>query len=193
MPKEKDPESKGSATKDLIHKKFLSDRKLFLWGEVNDRSARDVVEQLAYFEMDKPGEPVTLYMNTPGGSTTAGMIIYDMIRLMHSPVTIVVMGMAASMGSIILCAAKKERRLIYPGGRVLIHQPLIMGRIEAPATDIHIQAEEIEKIRHEGNKILANASGQSIEKVEKDSDRDYYMNAQEAIDYGLVDRIVDTF
>jgi len=105
--------------------------------------------------------------------------------------TVVVTGMAASMGSILLCAAPKGRRLLYPHARVLIHQPLIMGRIVAPAVDINIQAQEMEKIREELNKILADASGQPLEKIRRDSDRDFYLNAKEAIEYGLADRIVD--
>lgn len=192
MPRQ-EKEKPESGVRELIHKKFLEERKVFLWGEVNDRSSMEVIERLAYLEMMDPTAPVHLYMNTPGGSTTSGMAVYDMIRVMQAPVEIIVMGMAASMGSIILCAAKKKNRLIYPHGKVLIHQPLIMGRIEASAIDIHIQAEETEKIREEGNKIIAHASGQPLEKVEKDSDRDYYMNAHEAIEYGIVDRIVNEF
>ena len=113
------------------------------------------------------------------------------MKLIASPITIVVTGMAASMGSILLCAAAKGRRLIYPHGRVLIHQPLISGRFIGPATDINIQAQEMEKIRLELNQILADASGQPIDKISKDSDRDFYLNAKQAIEYGLADRIVD--
>jgi ATP-dependent Clp protease protease subunit len=117
--------------------------------------------------------------------------MYDTIKLLTSPVTVVVTGMAASMGSVLLCAAPKGRRLIYPHARVLIHQPLIAGRFIGPATDINIQAKEMEKLRDELNQILATASGQPIEKISKDTDRDFYLNAQEAIDYGLADRIVE--
>jgi len=131
-------------------------------------------------------------MNTPGGSITAGMAVFDTMKLITSPITIVVTGMAASMGSILLCAAAKGRRLIFPHGRVLIHQPLISGRFIGPATDINIQAQEMEKLRSELNQILADASGQSIEKISKDSDRDFYLNAKEAVAYGLADRIVDS-
>ena len=138
-----------------------------------------------------PGKDITFYMNTPGGSITAGMAIYDTLKLISSPVTIVVTGMAASMGSILLCGAAKGRRLIYPHARVLIHQPLISGRMVGPATDINIQAIEMEKLRAELNRILATASGQSEEKVTRDSDRDFYLNAEEAIAYGLADKIVE--
>jgi len=175
----------------LIQKKFLRQRRIFLWGAVTDETAKDICERLLYLEAEKPGEEITFYMNTPGGSITAGMAIFDIMRLITSPITIVVTGMAASMGSILLCAAAKGKRLLFPHARVLIHQPLISGRFIGPATDINIQAQEMEKLRAELNQILSDASGQSIEKVGRDSDRDFYLNAQEAIAYGLADKIVD--
>ena len=175
----------------LIQRKFLEQRKVTLWGEVNDRTCREVSEKFLYLEAVDPGKDVTLYLNSPGGSITAGLALFDTLKLISSPLTVVVTGMAASMGSILLCAAPKGRRLLYPHARVLIHQPLIMGRIVAPAVDINIQAQEMEKIREELNKILADASGQPLEKIRRDSDRDFYLNAQEAIEYGLADRIVD--
>ena len=174
----------------LIQKKFLEARKLFLWGPVTDETGKDVCEKLLYLEAAAPGKDITFYINTPGGSITAGMAMFDTIKLLTSPVTVVVTGMAASMGSVLLCAAPKGRRLIFPHARVLIHQPLIAGRFIGPATDINIQAKEMEKLRDELNQILATASGQPIEKIAKDTDRDFYLNAQEAIDYGLADRIV---
>jgi len=175
----------------LIQKKFLEQRKIFLWGAVTDETAKDLTEKLLYLEVTAPGKDITFYMNTPGGSITAGMAVYDTIKLITSPVKIVVTGMAASMGSILLCAAPKGRRLLYPHSRVLIHQPLISGRMVGPATDINIQAKEMEKIRAELNQILATASGQPLDRINRDTDRDFYLNAQEAIDYGLADRIVD--
>ena len=175
----------------MIQKKFLEQRKLFLWGAITDDTAKDVCEKLLYLEAGAPGKDITFYLNTPGGSITAGMAIYDTMRLLSSPVTVVVTGMAASMGSVLLCAARKGRRLLYPHSRILIHQPLITGRMVGPATDINIQAKEMEKIRDELNQILAAASGQSIEKIAKDSDRDFYLNASEAIAYGLADKIVE--
>lgn len=175
----------------LIQRKFLEERKIFLWGAVTDESAKDITEKLLYLEASAPGKGITFYINTPGGSITAGMAVFDTIRLITSPVTVVVTGMAASMGSILLSAAAKGRRLLYPHARVLIHQPLITGRMVGPATDINIQAKEMEKLRDELNHILADASGQPIEKIAKDSDRDFYLNAKEAIAYGLADRIVD--
>ncbi len=175
----------------LIQKKFLESRKVFLWGPVTDESGKEICEKLLYLEAAAPGKDITFYLNSPGGSVTAGMAIYDTMKLISSPVTVVVTGMAASMGSVLLCAAAKGRRLIFPHARVLIHQPLITGRFIGPATDINIQAKEMEKLRVELNEILATASGQPIEKIARDSDRDFYLNAQEAIDYGLADRIVD--
>jgi ATP-dependent Clp protease protease subunit len=175
----------------LIQKKFLEQRKIFLWGAVTDETAKDLTEKLLYLETTGPGKEITFYMNTPGGSITAGMAVYDTIKLITSPVKIVVTGMAASMGSILLSAAKKGNRYIYPHARVLIHQPLITGRMVGPASDINIQAKEMEKLRLELNQILATASGQPFDKVAKDSDRDFYLNAEEAIAYGLADKIVD--
>jgi ATP-dependent Clp protease protease subunit len=182
---------KDSSVSLLIQKRFLNQRKIFLWGPVTDESAKDLSEKLLYLESTEPGKEITFYMNTPGGSITAGMAVFDTMKLVSSPITIVVTGMAASMGSILLCAAAKGRRLIFPHGRVLIHQPLISGRFIGPATDINIQAQEMEKLRGELNQILADASGQPIDKISRDSDRDFYLNAKEAVAYGLADRIVD--
>ncbi len=174
----------------VIQKKFLDERKVFLWGEVSDDSAKDVTEKLIYLELKDPGKPISFYINTPGGSITAGMAIYDTMQLIQSPISVIVTGLAASMGSILLCGARKGFRFLFPHARVLIHQPLIMGQIEASAVDIHIQAREMEKLRAELNQILANASGQSIEKITRDTDRDFYLNAEEAIAYGLADTII---
>jgi ATP-dependent Clp protease protease subunit len=175
----------------LIAKKFLEQRKIFLWGAVTDETAKEITERLLYLEGTDPGKDITFYVNTPGGSITAGMAVYDTMKLISSPVTMVVTGMAASMGSVLLCAVPKGRRLLFPHARVLIHQPLIAGRFIGPATDINIQAQEMEKIRQEMNEILAAASGQPLEKIARDTDRDFYLNASEAIVYGLADRIVD--
>lgn len=175
----------------LIQKKFLDERKIFLWGAVTDETAKDITEKLLYLETAAPGKPITFYINTPGGSITAGMAVYDTMKLISSPITVVVTGMAASMGSILLSGAPKGRRLIYPHARVLIHQPLISGRMVGPATDINIQAKEMEKLRLELNHILAEASGQPIERINRDTDRDFYLNAKEAIEYGLADKIVE--
>jgi ATP-dependent Clp protease, protease subunit len=175
----------------LIQKKFLEQRKLFLWGAVTDETAKDITEKLLYLESVAPGKDITFYVNSPGGSITAGMAIFDTMKLVTSPITVVVTGMAASMGSVLLCGASKGRRLLYPHSRVLIHQPLISGRMIGPASDINIQAKEMEKLRAELNQILATASGQPLDRINRDTDRDFYLNAEEAIAYGLADRIVD--
>jgi ATP-dependent Clp protease protease subunit len=175
----------------LIQKKFLEQRKIFLWGAVTDETAKDITEKLLYLETVDPGKEISFYINTPGGSITAGMAVYDTMQLVTSPITVIVTGMAASMGSLLLSGAKKGRRLLFPHSRVLIHQPLISGRFIGPATDINIQAQEMEKLRHELNQILATASGQPLERITRDTDRDFYLNAKEAIEYGLADRIVD--
>jgi ATP-dependent Clp protease protease subunit len=192
-----EPEEKEATKKDsgpisvMIQKKFLKQRKIFLWGAVTDETAKDLTEKLLFLESDAPGKDITFYMNTPGGSITAGMAVYDTMKIITSPITVVVTGMAASMGSILLSGVPKGRRFLFPHSRVLIHQPLISGRMVGPATDINIQAKEMEKIRVELNQILADASGQPMERINRDTDRDFYLNAQEAIAYGLADKIVD--
>ena len=176
---------------EMMRRRFLEERKIFFWGDVNVESARLATEQLLYLEAVDPGKEITLYLNSPGGSITAGMAVFDTMKLITSPIKVVVVGLAASMGSIFLCGGTKGKRLLYPHSRVLIHQPLIMGTMRGAAVDIHIQAQEMEKLREEMNRILADASGQPIEKIQKDTDRDFYLNAQEAIDYGLADAIVE--
>jgi len=175
----------------MIARKFLEQRKIFLWGPVTDASAKHLTESLLYLEAIDPGKEITFYINTPGGSITAGMAVFHTMKLITSPITVVVTGMAASMGSILLSGAPKGRRLLYPHSRVLIHQPLISGRFSGPATDINIQAQEMEKLRAELNQILADASGQPLDRINQDTDRDFYLTAKEAIAYGLADRIVD--
>ena len=189
MPKK--DEQKPEDISAVIQKKFLEERKIFLWGDVSDKSAKEITEKLFYLESIDPGKDITFYINTPGGSITSGMAIFDTMKMISSPVSVVVTGMAASMGSILLSAAPKGRRYLYPHSRVMIHQPLISGRMVAPAADINIQAEEMEKLRHELNQILADASGKPLEQVEMDTDRDFYLNAEEAIKYGLADEIVE--
>ncbi len=190
---EKDDEQKPPRERGIeqvLQKRFLEERKVFFWTDTNDDACRKAVEKLLYLEADQPGKEITFYLNSPGGSITAGMALYDTMKLITSPIKVVVMGMAASMGSILLCAGKKGKRLLYPNSRVLIHQPLIGGRMMGTAVDIHIQAQEMEKLRDELNRILASSSGQPLEKIQRDTDRDFYMNAREAIEYGLADAIV---
>ncbi|MDR1433275.1 MAG: ATP-dependent Clp protease proteolytic subunit [Puniceicoccales bacterium] len=174
----------------LVQKRFLMERKIFLWGGIDDKTAKDITEKLLYLELAAPGKQIDFFINTPGGSITSGMSIYDTMVLISSPIRVIVTGIAASMGSILLCGTKKGNRFLYPSARVLIHQPLIMGQIVAQAVDINIQAQEMEKTRAELNKILAMASRQPLEKITRDTDRDFYMNAKEAIEYGLADKVI---
>jgi len=192
MPKKDEKnEEYPSPVGSMVQKKFLEERKIFLWGEVSDESAKEVTEKLLYLEAADPGKPITFYINTPGGSVTAGLAVYDTIKMISSEVSVVVLGLAASMGSILLSAPKKGNRFIYPHAQVMIHQPLISGQYRGQAVDIHIFAENMEKTREEMNRILSEASGQPIEKVRIDTDRDFYMSAKEAIEYGLADKIVE--
>lgn len=170
---------------------FLKSRSVYLWGAVEDRSARDVVSKLLLLDADKPGEEIKFYINSPGGVVTSGMVIYDTIKLIKSPVSTICMGLAASMGSILLSVGEKGRRFIYPHGEVMIHQPSLGGYLRATSADIEIQAEQIEKTKLLGAKILAANCGQTVEKVLKDFDRDYWMNAEQAIQYGIVDGIME--
>lgn len=176
----------------MMDRTFLDDRRIFLWGQVDDDSMEDIMAKLFYLEQKDPGKEIKFYLNTPGGSITAGMAVYDTMKMISSPISVIVTGMAASMGSILLCGADKGNRYIFPHARVLIHQPLIMGRIVAPAVDINIQAQEMEKLREELNHILSEASGQPLDKIQKDTDRDFYLTAQEAIEYGLADKVVES-
>lgn len=175
-----------------IKKRFLEERKIFLWGEVTGESASQIVEQLIYLDMLDHEKEITFYINTPGGSISDGMAIYDTIKLIKAPVKVVVTGIAMSMGSILLSAAPKGKRFLFPHASVMIHQPLIMGQMSGTAVEIHIQAQEMERMRDVLNRILAEASGQPIEKVARDTDRDFYMTAEETIAYGLADAIIDS-
>ena len=191
MSEKKDEKPQESPVGSTIQRKFLKERKIFLWGEVSDESAKEITETLLYLEADAPGEPITFYVNTPGGSITAGMAIYDTIKMISSEVSVIVTGMAASMGSILLSAPKKGNRYLYPHSYVMIHQPLIAGQLRGPAVDIHIHAQYLEQLRVRLNKILSDASGQPLERIKEDTDRDFYMTAEEAINYGLADKIID--
>jgi len=175
----------------LIQKKLVESRKVFFWTDTNDEACRKAVEKLLYLEAVDPGKEITFYLNSPGGSITSGMALFDTMRMISSPIKVVVMGMAASMGAILLCAGKKGGRYLFPHSRVLNHQPLISGNMMGSAVDIHIQAREMERLRDELNAILAESSGQPLERIQKDTDRDFYMTAKEAIEYGLADGIVD--
>jgi len=186
--KEKKEEAGGMM---MFAKKFLEQRKIFLWGQVDDDSAKDIITKLLYLEADKPKTPITFYINSPGGSVTAGMAIHDTMKLISSPVYTVCMGLAASMGSILLSAGVKGQRSIFPSGEVMIHQPSIGGVFQGKSVDIEITARQIQKTKEMGAKLLADNCGQTFEKVMKDFDRDYWMDAKEALAYGIVDKIAD--
>ena len=169
--------------------KFIEQRKVFLWGAVDERSAKDITSRLLYLDAVDPGKEITFYINSPGGVVTHGMVIYDAMRMIQSPVSTICMGMAASMGSILLSGGKKGRRFIFPSGEVMIHQP--SGGGQGTSADLEIMAEQIRKIKELGAKILADNCGQPFDKVMKDFDRDYWMNAQESVQYGIVDGVLE--
>lgn len=177
----------------LFSKKFIEQRKVFLWGPVMDESARHVVNRLLYLEASDPGKEITFFINSPGGMVTSGMVIYDTMKMISSPVSTVCMGLAASMGSLLLSAGEKGKRFCFPHGEVMIHQPSIGGVYQGRAADIEIQAQQIEKTKELGARILAENCGQSYEKVLKDFDRDYWMDAKEAVEYGIVDSVFEKF
>ena len=170
-------------------KKFIEQRKIFLWGVVDDKSAKDITARLLYLEAIDPGKEITFYINSPGGVVTSGMVIYDTMQMISSPVSTVCMGMAASMGSILLSGGAKGRRFIFPSGQVMIHQP--SGGGQGVSADLEIMAIQIMKIKQLGALILADNCGQTFEKVMKDFDRDYWMDAKESVKYGIVDGLLD--
>jgi ATP-dependent Clp protease protease subunit len=170
-------------------KKFLEERKVFLWGVVDDNSAERIVNRLLYLESIDPGKEIKFYINSPGGVVTSGMVIMGTMDLITSPVSTICMGLAASMGSLLLSNGAKGKRYIFPNGRVMIHQPSI-GGAQGSASDLTITAREIKKTKELGAKILADNCGQTFDKVMKDFDRDYWMNAEESVAYGIADSIV---
>jgi ATP-dependent Clp protease protease subunit len=173
----------------MFDKKFIEQRKVFLWGAVDDKSAKDITNRLLYLEAMEPGKEITFYINSPGGVITSGMVIYDTMKMISSPVNTVCMGMAASMGSILLSAGEKGKRLIYPHGEVMIHQP--SGGGQGTSADLEIMAIQILKAKQLGARILAENCGQTYEKVMEDFDRDYWMDAKESMAYGIVDGVAD--
>ncbi len=173
----------------MFDKKFIEQRKVFLWGEVNDESAKEVTNKLLYLEAMAPGKEITFYINSPGGVITSGMVIYDTMQMISSPVSTVCMGMAASMGSILLSGGAKGKRFIYPHGEVMIHQPSGGGR--GTSADLEIVAIQIMKAKELGAKILAENCGQTFEKIMEDFDRDYWMDATESKKYGIIDGILN--
>lgn len=172
---------------DQIDAKLLGERKVFLWGQVDDHSAKHVIDRLLFLEMEEPGKEIQLIINSPGGYVTSGFAIYDTIKSISSPVATICTGLAASMGSILLSAGEKGRRFVMPHGRVMIHQP--SGGAGGPASDIEIQMQEIIKTKQLGAEILAANCGQPVERIMKDFNRDYWMSAEESVAYGIVDAV----
>jgi ATP-dependent Clp protease protease subunit len=170
-----------------IYSRLLEDRIIFLTGEINDAVANTIVAQLLYLEGKDAGKDICLYINSPGGSVSAGMAIFDTMNYIKCDVSTICIGMAASMGAFLLSSGAKGKRYSLPNSKIMIHQPL--GGAQGQASDIAIVAEEILKTKKKLNTILAANTGQSLDKVEIDTDRDYYMTADEALNYGLVDRI----
>ena len=172
-----------------IYSRLLRERVIFLVGPVNDQSANLVVAQLLFLESENPDKDISLYINSPGGSVSAGMSIFDTMQFIKPDVSTLCMGMAASMGAFLLAAGAKGKRFALPNSKIMIHQPL--GGAQGQATDIEIHAREILKTREQLNKILADRSGQPLEKIQNDTERDYYMTADEAATYGLIDKVLE--
>ncbi len=171
---------------------LFRERKIFLWSDVNDESAKAVVTRLLALETEDAGKEIMFYINSPGGSASDGMAVYDAMQAIRSPVSTICMGMAASMGSVLLAAGEKNRRFAWPHARIMIHQPLIMGTVTGTSTDLDIRAKEIVRLRDEINEIYAEHTGQEIDKISNDTDRDFFMSAEEAKEYGLIDDIITT-
>lgn len=173
-----------------IYSRLLKERIVFIGTPIDDVIANLIIAQILFLNMEEPGKDINVYINSPGGSVTAGLAIYDTMRFVKCDVATYCLGQAASMGSLLLAAGTKGKRYALPNARVMIHQP--WGGTQGTASDIHIQAKEILKLKEQLNQILVHHTGQTIEKIEKDTDRDYFMSAQEAKDYGIVDAVITT-
>ena len=182
-----DQTSAGERSYD-IYSRLLEDRIIFITGEITDAVANTVVAQLIYLEAKNPDKDISLYINSPGGSVTAGMAIYDTINYIKCDVSTICIGLAASMAAFLLSCGAKGKRLILPNSEVMIHQPL--GGAQGQATEIKIAAERIIKIKNKLNLMLARNTGKPLEKIEQDTERDYYLDANEALEYGLIDKIL---
>ena len=172
-----------------IYSRLLRERVVFLVGPVNDQTANLVVAQLLFLESENPDKDISLYINSPGGSVSAGMSIYDTMQFIKPDVSTLCMGMAASMGAFLLAAGAKGKRFALPNSRIMIHQPL--GGAQGQATDIEIHAREILRTREQLNRILAERTGQTLEKIQADTERDYFMTAHESKNYGLIDQVLE--
>lgn len=183
--------NKGERSYD-IYSRLLKDRIIMLNGPVTDESANTIVAQLLFLESDNPDKDINLYINSPGGSVTAGMAIYDTMQYIKSDVSTICLGLAASMGSFLLTAGAKGKRFALPNSEILIHQPSVHGGFQGQATDIKIHADWLLKNKAKLNKIYSERTGQPLEKIEQDMERDYYMTAEEAFKYGIVDKVSNT-
>jgi ATP-dependent Clp protease protease subunit len=189
--KDEKQDAMGSFMTKKMERLFFEKRAVYLWGVVDDKSAKDIVTKLLLLDADKPGEEIKFYINSPGGVVTSGMVMYDTMKMIQSPVSTICMGLAASMGSILLSAGTKGHRYIYPHGEVMIHQPSLGGYFQATSADIEIQANQILKTKHLGAKILAENCGKTVEQILADFDRDYWMDATEAVAYGIADSVLN--
>ena len=190
--KEESPKSDLGMFNKKLEALFFEKRSIYFWGVVDDKSAKDVVAKLLLLDADKPGEEIKLYINSPGGVVTSGMVMYDTMQMIKSPVSTICMGLAASMGSILLSGGAKGRRFIFPHGEVMIHQPSLGGYIQGVSTDLEIQARQTKRVKEIGAGILAKNCGKTVEQIMKDFDRDYWMDAKEAVEYGIADKIVES-
>ena len=182
--------SKGERSYDIFSR-LLKDRIIFLSEDVNSASASLVVAQLLFLESEDPDKEISLYINSPGGSITDGMAIVDTINYIKCPVSTICVGMAASMGAVLLASGAKGKRFATPNAEILIHQPLISGGLSGQTTEIKIHADQMVKTREKLNKLLSERTGKNLETIERDTERDNYMTAQEALEYGLIDGIMD--
>jgi ATP-dependent Clp protease, protease subunit len=183
-----DGNGKKKRVDELIDEKNLENREVFLWGSVDDEAAEKIVKRLLYLDALNQ-EDIKLFVNSPGGVISSGLAIVDTMDMVKSDVSTICLGQAASMGAVILALGRKEKRYILPNARVMIHQPLVSGQIFGPASDIQIQADEILRIRTTLNELFAKATKKKLKVIEEDTDRDFFMTANEAIDYGLVDQL----
>lgn len=182
----------GGSMADRLAERLIESRTIYLAGGVDDRLSARIVTGLLLLEQTGPEEPITMFLNSPGGSVTAGFAIYDTMRFVSSPLTVICAGLCASIGTVILLGAPKGSRLALPNTRLLIHQPLIPSHIFGPASDLEITAKEIIKTRERINQLLAEECNQPMERIARDTQRDYWMTAKDAADYGLIDRVVNS-
>jgi ATP-dependent Clp protease, protease subunit len=190
-PKEKKESPEMSMLMKKLEKQFFATRAIYLWGAVDDKTAKEVTTKMLLLDADKPGEEIKFYINSPGGVVTSGMVIYDTMKLIKSPVSTICMGLAASMGSILLSGGVKGKRFIYPHGEVMIHQPSLGGHIQGVSVDLEITARQTRRVKEISAKILAENCDKKFEQVMKDFDRDYWMDAKESIEYGIVDAVIE--